>query len=228
MKFLSAHWKHLLLANYVVDRSVLEPFVPENTAIDSFNGHVFVSLVAFLFDHTHVLGLPIPFHRRFEEVNLRFYVTPDKDPSIRAVTFIKEIVPKPAIPLIANMLFSENYVTLPMGHGAEGTRYWYTWGKSEANRFIGNVETELAYPSPGSIGEFITEHYWGYAQGRRSTLEYHVTHPQWKCCDVTDFELAVDFADLYGEQFGFLTTQTPYNVQYAEGSGVTVSFPGRV
>ncbi|MCA8986779.1 MAG: DUF2071 domain-containing protein, partial [Planctomycetaceae bacterium] len=143
-------------------------------------------------------------------------------------TFVKEIVPKPIIPWISNTLFSENYVALPMGHGIDETSYWYSWGNSGSNRFSGNVESELAYPAPGSIGEFITEHYWGYTQGRKSTLEYHVTHPQWKCCDVTNFEIAVDFAETYGKQFGFLTTQTPYNVLYAEGSAVTVSFPGRV
>ena len=106
MKFLSANWNHLLLANYSVDPDVLQDFVPANTTVDKFDGHVFVSLVAFLFNDTRVLGVPVPFHRKFEEVNLRFYVTPDKDRSIRAVTFIKEIVPKPVIPLIANNLFS--------------------------------------------------------------------------------------------------------------------------
>lgn len=228
MKFLSADWKHLLLANYSVDRGTLQAFVPQDTSIDAFDGHVFVSLVAFLFDNTRVLGIPVPFHRRFEEVNLRFYVTPDKDPSVRAVTFIKEIVPKRVIPWIANTLFSENYVALPMDHGCTGKDYWYSWGESGSNRFSATIDSELCYPGPGSIGEFITEHYWGYAQGRKSTLEYRVTHPQWKCCDISNFEIAVDFAQAYGQQFAFLNTLEPVNVQYAEGSAVTVSFPERV
>ncbi len=228
MKFLSAMWKNLLLANYSVDRGVLQDFVPAKTSIDSFDGHVFVSLVAFLFDKTRVLGIPVPFHRTFEEVNLRFYVVPDKDPSLRAVTFIKEIVPNPVIPWIANTLFHENYVTLPMDHGYNGQTCWYSWGESGSNRFSATIESNLCYPAQGSIGEFITEHYWGYAQGPNSTLEYRVTHPQWKCCEIEDFEISVDFAETYGEQFGFLNSQQPYNVQYAEGSAVTVSFPRRL
>ena len=119
MKFLSATWTDLLFANYVVDADLLEPFVPKGTRLDPFDGKAFVSLVAFLFDKTRVLGIPIPGYRRFEEVNLRFYVTPEKDTSIRAVTFIKEIVPKRIIPLVANNLFDENYVTLPMDHGGD-------------------------------------------------------------------------------------------------------------
>ncbi len=228
MKFLSAKWKNLLLANYSVDHEVLKDFVPAKTSIDPFEGHVFVSLVAFLFDRTCVLGIPVPFHRTFEEVNLRFYVVPDRDPSLRSVTFIKEIVPKPVITWIANALFHENYVALPMDHGYNGADYWYSWGESGLNRFSATIDSELSYPAPGSIGEFITEHYWGYARGRNSTLEYRVTHPQWKSCEITEYEISVDFAQTYGIQFGFLNAQKPYNVQYAEGSAVSVSFPGRV
>jgi uncharacterized protein YqjF (DUF2071 family) len=33
-----------------------------------------VSLVGFLFQNTRLRSIPIPFHRIFEEVNLRFYV----------------------------------------------------------------------------------------------------------------------------------------------------------
>jgi hypothetical protein len=228
MKFLYAHWRNLLLANYVVPSSVLERLVPKQTSLDEFEGQLFVSLVAFLFDETRVLGIPVPFHRRFEEVNLRFYVTPHKDRSIRAVTFIKEIVPKPIIPWIANTLFSENYVALPMAHGYTADEYWYTWGDSGAHRFSARIESEPTYPAPGSIGEFITEHYWGYAQGRGATLEYRVAHPQWKCCEVHSFNIDVDFAETYGKDFQFLNGQSPVNVLYAEGSPVTVSFPKRL
>ncbi len=229
MKFLSAHWKHLLMANYSVNRDVLRDFVPARTSIDEFDGHVYVSLVAFLFDKTSVFGIPVPFHRRFEEVNLRFYATPDKDRSIRAVTFIKEIVPKRVIPLIANGLFHENYVTQPMDHGGHGQDYWYSWGSGLRNRFSARVESELAYPARGSIAEFITEHYWGYAQGPGSkTLEYRVEHPQWKCCEISDFEISVDFGETYGELFAFLNSLQPDSVLYTEGSAVTVSFPRQV
>jgi len=228
MKFLTANWNQLLLANYNVDAEVLREFVPAKTSIDKFDGQVFVSLVAFMFDNTRVLGIPVPLHRNFEEVNLRFYVTPDKDRSIRAVTFIKEIVPKSVIPLIANNLFHENYVSLPMGHGNDGETYWYSWNDGAQSRFSVTIDPEPSYPEGGSIGEFITEHYWGYAQGPKHTLEYQVSHPQWKCCEVTGFDISVDFAKTYGPKFEFLNLQKPDNVQYAEGSAVSVSFPRRI
>jgi uncharacterized protein len=228
MKFLSAAWRHLLMANYVVSSELLEDLVPEGTRIDEFDGQVFVSLVAFLFDETRVLGIPVPFYRTFEEVNLRFYVSPMKDHSLRAVTFVKEIVPMRIIPLIANGLFHENYVAMPMDHGSDGRSYWYSWGADQQSRFSGTLSSELDLPATGSLSEFITEHYWGYARGPNKTLEYHVTHPRWRSCELSDYEIKVDFEATYGKRFACLNAIRPSNVLYAEGSPVTVSFPRRL
>lgn len=228
MKFLKAKWQHLLLANYAVEQGVLERFVPKGTVIDAFDGHVFVSLVAFMFNQTRVLGIQVPYHVSFEEVNLRFYVTPIGDRTKRAVTFIKEIVPRRMIPLIANTLFNENYVALPMNHANSRFSHSYSWENDSANSISGQITSELAIPIPGSNGEFITEHYWGYTTGRNGTLEYQVEHPQWRVCELNEFDITVDFASTYGSDFGFLSATTPYNVLYAEGSDVSVSFPKRV
>lgn len=91
MKFLSAVWCDLLLANYEVDSHVLQRFVPAGTSLDNFEGRHYVSLVAFRFEKTSVLGLPALFHRRFEEVNLRFYVKPNRDPSLRGAHLSKRL-----------------------------------------------------------------------------------------------------------------------------------------
>ena len=62
------------MLNYELDPSVLAKRVPAGTDLDLWNGKCFVSMVGFRFLDTRVLGLPVPFHRSFEEVNLRFYV----------------------------------------------------------------------------------------------------------------------------------------------------------
>ena len=72
--FLTAEWRYLAMLNYEIEPAVLAPFVPQGTELDSFDGKTFVSIVAFLFLDTRIGGIPIPFHRNFEEVNLRFYV----------------------------------------------------------------------------------------------------------------------------------------------------------
>jgi len=72
--FLTANWRYLAMLNYVVDPHLIAPLVPVETEIDFESGETFLSVVGFLFLDTCLLGFPIPLHRNFEEVNLRFYV----------------------------------------------------------------------------------------------------------------------------------------------------------
>ena len=87
-----AGWR---LLNYAVDPKLLAPRVPAGTELDQFEGKTFVSLVGFRFLSTKVFGVPIPFHRNFDEVNLRFYVRRREAGMVkRGVVFIQELVPQ--------------------------------------------------------------------------------------------------------------------------------------
>src|SRR5438132_5305849 len=108
------------MLNFVVDPRILTPLVPPGTEIDYENGETFLSIVGFLFLDTRLLGLPIPLHRNFEEVNLRFYVRKrSADTWRRGVVFIRELVPRRAIALVARALSGERYLALPMKHEIE-------------------------------------------------------------------------------------------------------------
>ena len=114
--FLTAEWRNLLMLNYSVDPAVLRPFVPAGTELDEFDGMTYASLVGFEFNNTRLQGIAVPFHRSFEEVNLRFYV---KREGKRGVVFIRELVPKYAVAAIARIAFGENYTCVPMSHRIE-------------------------------------------------------------------------------------------------------------
>ncbi|MBP1651849.1 MAG: hypothetical protein H6Q26_2006, partial [Bacteroidetes bacterium] len=115
--FLSAEWRNLLMINFQADPAVLQRYVPYRTELDTWNDIHYVSLVGFMFQNTKVLGLSIPFHRHFEEVNLRFYVRyKDGQEWKRGVVFIKELVPKHAITFVANTIYKEKYATHAMRH----------------------------------------------------------------------------------------------------------------
>jgi len=70
--FLSAEWRKLAIANYYVDPEILVPFLPYKTELDLWNGKCYISLVGFRFVNTKLKGFGIPFHKHFEEVNLKF------------------------------------------------------------------------------------------------------------------------------------------------------------
>ncbi len=218
------------MLNYEIEPSVLAPYVPSGTELDLWNGKHLVSVVGFLFEKTRVFGIPIPFHRNFEEVNLRIYVRcKAEDGWRRGVVFIKEIVPRAAIAFTARKLYNEPYVALPMAHRIEvesgsvrSAEYsWLFGGRQDSLKLTTRGEGQLL--TEGSEAEFITEHYWGYnAQQDGTTLEYRVEHPRWRVYNVSDAKLDCDVAGLYGEQFRENLNCTPSSAFLAEGSAVTV------
>ncbi len=235
MTFLTAEWRNLAMANYAIDPKLLQDFVPYNTELDFFEGRCYVSLIGFMFLKTKLLGVPIPFHQNFEEVNLRFYVRyKSSEGWRRGAVFIKEIVPRFMISLVANTVYREPYVTMQMSHsvknmevrhpdtiGTEGGKlYDYTWGN---NRMSVEVENKSLSIAEGSEEEFITEHYYGYTRWNETkTKEYEVKHPRWLINPVIKYDIACDFGGLYGERFAFLKNEKPHSVLLAEGSPISV------
>ena len=196
MSFLNAEWRKLAFANYKIDPVILEPHVPKGTELDLWNGNCYVSLVGFMFLNTKLLGIKIPFHTDFEEVNLRFYVKRfDKGEWKRGVVFIKEIVPKPALTFVANTIYKEHYQTMPMDHAwkenKDAIETEYKWKyKGKWNTFLLEAAKQSHKIEEGSETEFITEHYWGYAGvNDKKTNEYEVTHPKWEVYELKNYKI---------------------------------------
>ena len=216
------------MANYVIDPRILEKYLPHKTEIDTWNGTCYVSLIGFMFLNTRLKGIKIPFHSNFEEVNLRFYVRYlDQGSWKRGVVFIKEIVPKPALTFVANTLYKEHYETLPMRHTWDFTEDQlsldYQWKKGKWHSFKMMTGPVSALIEENSEEEFITEHYWGYTRlSAESTSEYGVQHPKWEVYQTKSYEIDVDFGQVYGPDFAFLSQEKPVSVFLAEGSEIKV------
>lgn len=221
------------MLNYEIDPDRLRPHLPNGTEIDEWNGKVFASMVGFLFLDTRLMGIPFPFHRDFEEVNLRIYVRRKSGHEWRrGVVFVKELVPRWAIARVAQLSHGEKYVAVPMRHqldlengeiGANGTvRYeWKFHG--DWNHLSVRTAGPATLPSPGSEEEYIAEHYWGYATHRTGkVIEYRVDHPPWKVRQVAESSFACDVGSLYGPEFSDCLRGKPSSAFLAEGSAVTV------
>jgi hypothetical protein len=233
--FLTAEWRKLIMANYVVAEELLQPYLPAGTELDKFGERCYVSLVGFLFQNTRLKSIPIPFHRTFEEVNLRFYVqhTRSTGERRRGVVFISELVPRFAPTLVANMIYGENYATVPLRDHWEENReersVHYQW---RHRRRWNKLQVKAAMqPQPieaDSAEEFFTEHYWGYTKRGDWTSEYEVLHPGWMMYPILEYSIDVDFGALYGSEFAFLSERTPESVLLAEGSGIEVRAGERI
>ena len=237
-KFLTAEWRHLAMLNFEVDPKVLDRFVPAGTELDEWQDKTYISVVGFMFLNTRVFGVAIPFHRNFEEVNLRFYVRRKaSDGWRRGVVFVKEIVPRAAIALTARVVYGENYVAVPMKHEIEGEiegvetprSVSYSWRfRGRVNRIDLTVQGDAREAPEGSDAEFITEHYWGYARRRGGrTMEYRVEHPRWRIARASEARLDCDVEGLYGSQFVEFLNAPAASAFLADGSEVTV-FRGAV
>ena len=231
--FLTAEWRHLAMLNFEIDPAVVRPLVPAGTELDDWRGRTFVSLVGFMFLDTRVLGVGIPRHRDFEEVNLRFYVRRRTSEGWRrAVVFVKELVPRAAIAMAARVFYGESYLAVPMSHriavtgeGAAAIRQVsYRWRyERRENEIRVTVRGDASEIAAGSQEEFITEHYWGYTRQRRGgTLEYQVEHPRWRAWTALEAHLEGDTGRLYGERFTQCLKGPPASAFLADGSEVRV------
>ena len=237
--FLTGEWRYLAMLNWRVPPSLVEPLVPRGTVLDAWNGVTFVSVVGFLFRDTRLLGVPVPWHRDFEEVNLRFYVRREHEGEVRrAVTFVKELVPRRAIATVARAVYNEPYEALPMRHRVDHVVgddrapavVEYGWrqpaGWSRLALEASGTATAIA---PGSEAEFITEHYWGYTRQRDGrTVEYRVEHPRWRTWTASRATLEGDTTGLYGRTFADVLASPPSSAFLAEGSAIAVHMPRRI
>ena len=234
--FLTAEWRKLIMAQYAIDPALLTPYLPGGVELDLYQNTCYVSLVGFLFDRVRLKGLPIPFHTRFEEVNLRFYVrrTEPDGTQRRGVVFISEFVPRAAITLIANTLYEEPYATLPTRYSIlnspQSLAVQYDWKHRGTWHSLSVQAVPQAQPiAPNSVEEFITEHYWGFTKrSNGSTSQYDVHHPRWQVYPILKHSISANFGSLYGPAFAHLDAAHPANILLAEGSAVSVGNGSRI
>jgi len=235
--FLTAQWRDLVMLSYEVDPTVLAPYVPRGTQLDSWQGRTFASIVGFFFRTPRLFGMPIPLHASFEEVNLRFYVRREAAEGVRrGVVFLRELVPKRAVAWVARYGFGQNFLRVPMSHeldrpsgdvGLPPSRLAFAW-RHGGRDCHANIETDPQHPglaqhaAAGSLEEFIAEHYWAYAAVHGRTRQYCVVHPPWLIAPAVAAEFSADVRTLYGPEFVPYLSGRPASAFWADGSAVAV------
>ena len=228
--FLRANWENLIMANYEMEPTALEPYLPKGVELDFYNNKTYVSLVGFMFKKTRLFGVPIPFFGSFEEINLRFYVKKIEDGKIKkGVVFINETVPFKIVALLANKLYKEHYISIPTKNSIEITEHKhikYEWNINDKwNSITVKSDTNKYKIEQSTIEEFIFERYFGFTKiSASSTQEYKIRHPKWMTHKILDRHIDCDFKSMYGDAFSGLNNQTPDSIILAEGSQVSVDW----
>lgn len=227
--FLTARWKNLLNLTYEVPPDLLEPHCPAGVELERSDGRSFVSVVAFEFADTRVLGVPWPGYRAFPEVNLRFYVRHGDE---RGVVFLREFVPKRAVAWLARGLYGEPYVRTPvtssqrLAPGELSFSLALEYGGEDHSLEVTADSRSTHVPPEDSPEHFFKEHAWGFGTDRLGrTRRYRVDHPRWGVYEVESLALDFDFGTLYGEEWAFLNDADPIHEIFAQGSDVVVYPP---
>lgn len=223
--FLTARWSNLAILTYEVPPALLSPHLPAGLELDRRGGGVFASLVAFDFLDTRVWGVAWPGFRDFPEINLRFYV---RQGERHGVVFIREFVARPVVAWLARAMYHEPYLVAAIDSGVTEepsglvTICRLHWrGRDHAIEITGSRPT-FRPPEDGDE-HFFKEHQWGFGRDRRGrTLVYEVRHPVWDVYPVRSVSLDVDWAQVYGPAWGFLSAEKPASVVLAAGSAVSV------
>ena len=222
----------MVALSYRVDPAVVHPHLPAGVEPELHDGAAAVSLVAFSFCNTSLLGVvPGVLHQRFSEVNLRVYVRRGGE---RGVTFVREYVPRPLVTAIARTVFNEPYRTIPaaarsrtVSADGESLRHVaHRFGPGWVNRIDVWAEDRPTRPAEDSLEYRLTHHTVGF--GRRhdgATLTYRVHHPVWPLYPVVRHAAEVDVERLYGPRWTQLTEQDPFACTLAQGSPVRLSWP---
>jgi uncharacterized protein len=231
--FLTADWRHLVFLNFDVDPALLRRHVPAGIELDLLRGRALVSVVAFRFLNTRVLGIPVPWHRNFDEVNLRAYVRRRVGGEWRrGVVFIRELVPRRAIAWTARAAYNEPYRAVRMRHRIAvdertGGSVEYSWRQAGAWHSVSADVCGAAAPiDPADDVGFITEHYFGYtAQRNGSTVEYRVAHQRWGFRRACRASLRCDIRAVYGPEWVEALSAEPGSAFVCDGAPVSISFP---
>jgi uncharacterized protein YqjF (DUF2071 family) len=238
----------LLVLNFPVPVELIARQAPPGTEPDLHEGRAYISIVGFRFQNTRLFGVPVPGHTRFTEINMRYNVRRfEKGELRRGVVFVKEIVPRRAVTATANWLYHENYITRPMRSEIRRTgeeldvddAIEYGWqtgrrsrlsagsGRPRWHRLAARLAEPPQLPHPGSVEEFIIEHYWGYARGRDGhTREYRVLHEPWRIARADGVVWECDPAGTYDTPWAEHLVAPPTSALVADGSHVRV-FRGR-
>lgn len=232
----TARWRNVAIFSWPIRDHHLIPFLPGGVVLDHWNDSAYISLVALLLDDLRVLGLPaLP--RRFEEVNLRFYVrgTPGGDPR-PGVVFLRQLVARPLVALGGRHLFREPMSAAAMHHefnpteranGSGRQLVHYGWRNGGREDGIWITADGDAYPAQaGSLDEFLTARYRGYnGQSAGRTRTYQISRDAWVLSPVVDHRLECDAHTLYGPEFGDVMSQPPTSVLLANGSNARLHWP---
>ena len=225
---LTANWRYLAVASFVVDPKLLSPFVVPGTEIDDENGETFISIVGFLFFETRLPGEPPLAHPNFVQLHLCYYAR-QKSGEIwrRGIVIVRQFVVARAVPVLARVFPGQRYLAVPLQHhieeGAEQIKVEYFWRHNRKQISLSMLGAGMPQAmAAGSHAEFITERNWLFTHVGDGSREFQIAHPRWKIWMPATYSLKGDLSLLQADVFAETVAGAPRSAFIVDGSPVQV------
>jgi uncharacterized protein len=180
---MTQRWNDLLFAHWPIPATDLTPLIPEDLAIDTFDGSGWVGVVPFWMDQIRMRGLPaIPGASRFAELNLRTYVR-DRHTNQPGVYFFSLDAANPFAVAAARMFFHLPYYWAHMKTDFTGERESHYSSKRLLSRPRANFRARyrsLGKPcTKGGMESFLTDRYALFTKSTRGIARVNIHHLPW-------------------------------------------------
>ena len=177
-------WHDLLFAHWPVPTELMRPLVPQQLALDTFDGQCWVAVTPFHMSGVRARGLPaLPWLSRFPEFNVRTYVSFDDKPGV--FFFSLDAGNLPAV------WAARAFYRLPYFHAkmrVDITNDSFAYG---SRRYQGEAEfrsryrpvREVQFRKKGTLEYWLTERYCLYATANGHVYRSEIHHEQWPLQD---------------------------------------------
>jgi len=180
---LSMTWRHLLFLHWPVPSDILAGHVPGPLELDTFHGQAWLGLTSFLMTAVRPrLAPPLPGLSRFEELNLRTYVTVGGRPG---VWFFSLDAAHPIAVRTARVLLGLPYRDARMSLKTDSGRVAFRSERTERRWPPASLEVEygptgpVAPSRPGSLEHWLTERYCLYTVLGGGVWRLEIDHAPW-------------------------------------------------
>lgn len=177
-------WHDLLFAHWRLSAAALRRHIPDQLAIDTFDGSAWLAVVPFQMSGVRLRGTPaLPWLSAFPELNVRTYVIRDGRPG---VWFFSLDAGNPLAVAVARAWFHLPYFRARM-HCEKGDG-WIDYASERTHRGASAAALRCRYrpagptfsPLPGTLEHFLTERYCLYAVDASGDLHVgEIRHPPW-------------------------------------------------
>ena len=221
-------WRHVLFANWPVEPHLIEPHLPTQLTLDTYDGRGWLSVVPFTNVDVRPRFLPVGTGIPLPELNLRTYVTYEGTPGVYFFSLDADGI----LAVIGARLFHHlpyYYASIDLTVESDRIRFTcrrnHPGGRPVEFEATYGASGDKKYAETGTVSHFLTERYRYYAEAPDGSIRYaDIDHEPWPLYDAL---LTIETNTLFRAN-GFATPTTDPIHLYSPGVETIASASKRV